>query len=239
MTIPAPFGVTAADFARRSQGGDDAKAVSKSVLGKDDFLSILVAQMKNQDPLSPLDGAEFATQLAQFSNVEQLINIGKQLDAQAAAAAQNQLTSQTLLGASLIGREVSYQGDRFVVGEGEKSELQFSLPADAVTASLEVVGADGNVVYQESLTNLSQGEHRVTLDADILEPGSYRFRVTATGESGKTVPATLYAKATVDGVSFDGGQIMLRIKGQKVPLLEINSILAVPLSHSNTEPVKP
>jgi len=69
------------------------------IIGKDDFLRLLVAQIKNQNPLNPADGVEFLSQLAQFSQLEQLINIRTQLDALVAKAA-NDSASETDSGES-------------------------------------------------------------------------------------------------------------------------------------------
>jgi flagellar basal-body rod modification protein FlgD len=66
---------------------DTGVQVGSQVIGKDDFLKLLVAQIKNQNPLNPADGVEFLSQLAQFSQLEQLINIRTQLDALVAKAA--------------------------------------------------------------------------------------------------------------------------------------------------------
>ena len=59
---------------------------NKNAMGQDEFLKMLVAQLKNQDPLNPMDGKDMAAQLAQFSTVEQLITMNKSMEAQAASA---------------------------------------------------------------------------------------------------------------------------------------------------------
>jgi flagellar basal-body rod modification protein FlgD len=68
-------------------------AVPGGAMGKDEFVKLLVAQMSNQDPLNPMDGKELAVQLAQFSNVEQLININEKLDAMIALLNPEQANS--------------------------------------------------------------------------------------------------------------------------------------------------
>ncbi|HMK49488.1 MAG TPA: flagellar hook capping FlgD N-terminal domain-containing protein [Thermodesulfovibrionales bacterium] len=77
-------------------------------MGKDQFMQLLVTQLKYQDPLNPMDNTQFATQLAQFSSLEQLTNISTQMD--------NLLTVQNSLGntltASFIGKNVAYGGDQ-------------------------------------------------------------------------------------------------------------------------------
>ena len=71
-----------------AQPSSGAPSLTKSTkgMGQDEFLKMLVAQLKNQDPLNPMDGKDMAAQLAQFSTVEQLITMNKSLEAQAASA---------------------------------------------------------------------------------------------------------------------------------------------------------
>ncbi|MFH5183174.1 flagellar hook capping FlgD N-terminal domain-containing protein [Paenibacillus sp. TAB 01] len=76
-------------------------AADKSSLGKDDFLKILIAQLKNQDPSQPLEDKEFIAQMAQFSSVEQLSSINSEM----------KLLRQSLGFASgLIGKDITWDG---------------------------------------------------------------------------------------------------------------------------------
>ena len=84
---------------------------ASGTLGKDDFLKLLVKQLQNQDPMNPLDSSQFATQLAQFSSVEQLANINTNLEA---SISTNQLMAQSIgnsLASSMIGRDVKASGN--------------------------------------------------------------------------------------------------------------------------------
>ena len=93
---------------------------SNSVLGKDDFLQLLITQLKNQDPLNPTDGTEFASQLAQFSSLEQLTNLND-------AIQQNMNNSYYLtqsinnsLASNLVGKNVTVLSDSITnSGQGE------------------------------------------------------------------------------------------------------------------------
>src|SRR5690606_5675158 len=108
-------------------------------MGKDDFLRLLVAQLQNQDPLSPMDGADFAAQLAQFSTVEQLISIGSKLDSQAVSAAQGAITTQTMLGSSLIGRDVMLRGATLSADGDNPGMVAIDLEASASRVVIEVL----------------------------------------------------------------------------------------------------
>jgi flagellar hook assembly protein FlgD len=91
----------------------------KGALGKDQFLQMLVAQMKNQDPLSPMDGQQMAAQLAQFSSVEQLVTLNETMSAQAGAQAAllESLGGSMTLGA--IGKSVEVDPSRAIDANGD------------------------------------------------------------------------------------------------------------------------
>lgn len=80
---------------------DTATTRDPSILGKDDFLKLLIGQMQNQDPLNPTDGAEYMGQMTQFSILEQITNLGQTT----AAAASNEYDQNAI---ALIGKEISY-----------------------------------------------------------------------------------------------------------------------------------
>lgn len=74
-------------------------------LGKEEFLKILMTQLQNQDPLSPMDDKEFISQMATFSSLEQMMNISKSVD----TLVQSQLVSPVIQYSHMIGKDVSYQ----------------------------------------------------------------------------------------------------------------------------------
>ena len=76
-------------------------------LGKDDFLHLLITQLKNQDPSSPMDNTQFIAQMATFSSLEQMVNIGKQLDKIIETNTKNSLVS----GSELIGKQVTWKDE--------------------------------------------------------------------------------------------------------------------------------
>lgn len=98
-------------------------------LGKDDFLNLLITQLKNQDPSSPMDNTQFISQMATFSSLEQMVNIGKQLDKIIETNTKNSLVS----GSELIGKQVTWK---------DEDEQEFT----AIVKS--VLMKDGQVQYE-------------------------------------------------------------------------------------------
>jgi flagellar basal-body rod modification protein FlgD len=117
-----------------------AASTTTAAMGKDDFLKMLIAQLKNQDPTNPQQGAEFAAQLAQFSSVEQLTNVNTALKSQN----QNSLNLMNAQAINLIGKEITAQT---AAGTDGTPGAVITGPVTAVsfkdqTASLTVNGKD-------------------------------------------------------------------------------------------------
>ena len=103
MTAPIPPSVV---------GSSKIVSSGSDVLGKEDFLALLVTQLRYQDPLNPMDGTEFASQLAEFSGLEQLISLNEGIESLSGNNALAQLTLNTDLSASLIGKTILGFGDQ-------------------------------------------------------------------------------------------------------------------------------
>lgn len=204
-----------------------ASAPRTEALGKEDFLKLLVTQLRNQDPLSPLDGAEFSAQLAQFSSVEQLIAISDKLDNQAASAAEGTLSTQTMLGATMIGRDVTIRGTDVISDGIETPRLALELGGAARDVTVEVFDSLGNRVGSQSFQNLAAGRATLALTGLDLPAGTYRYAVTATSPENATVEVATFTIGQVTGMSFAGGEISLRIDGRLVPMLDVVEVLSV------------
>lgn len=214
--------VNGLDLSNVSSGGLPQGWLSANeILGKDDFLNLLVVQLQNQDPLEPLQDTEFIAQLAQFSSVEQLKNIN---DGIAANAQLDYLLSQTIsntLATQLIGKYVKASGNSIELSSGDKAVLSFDLGGDASTVKIKIYDSNGSLVRTLEQKDLEAGFHEITWDGENsdgvdLASGLYTFSVAAENSEGEAIKATTMIAGRVDGVSYDNNTAYLIIDGRKI-----------------------
>ena len=200
-----------------------------SILGKDDFLKLLTMQLKNQDPLNPMDGTQFASQLAQFSSVEQLSNINATLQQ---SIDSNYLLSQSIsngLAATFVGKDVRATGDTFHFDGTNPAKMGYSLPSDADTVTVKIYNSSGNLVKTITNTGKVSGNNSFTWDgADEhgnMNPGTYKFTVEAKDANGGTITASSYVEGKVSGVRFKADGTVFIVDGAEVKLADILEIM--------------
>lgn len=171
---------------------------------EDKFLTLLIAQMRNQDPLNPLDNAEVTSQLAQINTVRGIEKLNTSM-----GTLIDRIGAQGVLDAAgLIGREVLAEGDTLVVGEDASlpgPAAAFELSASATDVSLQVFDEAGLSVADMPLGALAAGVHPFSWDGrdaegQPLNPGTYYFQISAMAD-GNAVEAVPLAPARVVGVT--------------------------------------
>lgn len=198
------------------------QGASREALGKDDFLKLLITQMQNQDPLSPMDNSQFLAQMAQFSSLEQMQNLNASFD-------ESMLLTQSLNNSSaagFIGRHVRAAGDGVTLGTTGSVELGYFLPSDAATVSVTVLDEQGRQVRTLTADELTAGAHRLEWDGTDLDgrrvaAGSYTFEVSAKDADGAALTAPSVVTGLVDGITFKNGSAYLLVDGREVPLSEV------------------
>ena len=197
-------------------------------LGKDEFLQLLVTQLRHQDPLNPLDAAAFASQLAEFSTLEQLVQLNDKFEGQSQSLALMNLSMNTNLAASLVGRSVIAQGNQVVVSSSGQATVTVEVNGVGGRASVRVLDVGGSEVGVFSVGNIGGGRQTIPLDGLNLAPGAYRYEVTVTGTDSIPVDVTHFATGVVDGVQFADGGILLRAGDLLIPLALLVEIEAGP-----------
>ncbi len=202
------------------------QAMSKqkgSTLDKDSFMLLLVTQFKNQDPLNPMDDKEFISQMAQFSSLEQMMNMNESMEKQTEAINNQQMINAT----SYIGKLVSVTGNtigKITTGTGDDkqttiSTFRYAFGDDVVKGTLTVKDANGNTVYSEDLAGKQAGttfefnwNGKNGAGQDMAD-GVYQIGLAAFNKSGEAVLADQVVDATVTGVVNQNGVVYLGMDG--------------------------
>ncbi len=194
------------DAAKKTTGSSDVSGL------QDRFLTLLVTQLKNQDPMNPMENAELTTQLAQMSTVEGI----NKLNAGFESLLSGYQASQTLQAAALIDRMVLVEGDLLALGEkGAAARVELGEAADSVRISVKDV--NGKVVKVLDLGAKAAGTIDFSWDgtdtSGAAQPtGEYRYAVEAL-KGGVAVDATAYALGQVGSVALSNGSVSVDVLG--------------------------
>ena len=193
--------ITQSSASAANSSNSSSKATATML--KEDFLTLLVAQLQNQDPLNPDDPTEFTSQLTQFSSLEQLFNLNDSMNNMATANA-NAARFSTL---NTIGKDVSFPTSSFQYNGGP-TEIGYLLDGQAkdVTLSLQ---ANGVTVATLKGTELNSGSHFITWDGLTTDGkeapvGTYKIIVEAKAADGQGVSVQSLVKSEVTGVDLTG-----------------------------------
>jgi flagellar basal-body rod modification protein FlgD len=216
-----------------------AQTYGNSALGKDEFLNLLVTQLKYQNPLEPMDDTEFVAQLAQFSSLEQLSNINTSLES---SAQLDYVLSQTIantMATTLIGKEVIAEGNSIMHTFEESDTLSYKLGGDAADVEIKIYNDAGTLVRTVNLEDVESGMNTYSWDGkddagNNLAAGDYTYEISATNSDGAAVTAETRITGMVDSVRYEDGQGYLIINGQKIPFSDIIEVIQPGQSGSRT-----
>lgn len=199
-------------------------ASGQPVLGKDDFLKLLVAQLSAQDPLNPMDSTEFTAQLAQFSALEQMTNVNSAL--QDLIKAQQAMGNSSMIG--LIGKLVDVPGNAFEHTQGETTNLTYALSAEADSAKVEIYNSAGILVKTLNAPG-AEGSNLVVWNGldnqgNSVSSGIYTFKIQANTAEGKQVSATTFTSGLVTDVLFEDSAAFAVVNGEKIPAEQITRV---------------
>jgi flagellar basal-body rod modification protein FlgD len=202
----------------------DTAAATRNSLAQnfDAFLRLLTTQLKNQNPLDPLDTNQFTQQLVQFAQVEQQINMNTSLSALIAL----QKATQTSAALGFLGATVRVEGDTARLANGRAAwAFETAKPA---TVTINVANAAGQVVHTESGA-VAAGAQTFTWNGRdaagrTWPDGDYKISVTAKDASGQTVAVSTEVEGVVDGVDLAQNPPTLSVGGQSFTLDRIKQV---------------
>lgn len=194
-------------------------------LGKDTFLQLLTTQLRFQNPLEPMDGMQFVTQLAQFTQLEQSSGMNARLD----ALVEGNASLNNFGATALIGKEVQVEGGIFSLEEGVSSDFSYQLTGDAQEVIVQVMDSAGNIV--NTLNPGAQGAGIQTLtwdgrdtDGNRLSSGEYNFNVSARDIVGGPVASETFSRGLVSSVLYEGGVPYVIVNGGRIPAADVISV---------------
>ncbi len=193
-------------------------------LDKDAFLQLLVTQLKNQDPLSPMDNTDFVAQLAQFSSLEQLSNMNTSLQS-------NALVTQSMnnsVMAELIGKTVRATDNTLKLEDGSPVGFAYQIENGA-NVQVDIYSSTGESVRKINLGSQSVGLHNGVWDGknnsgQDMPAGKYYFSISATDAEGNTVQLDPIVEGKVTGIRFVDGKTYVMLGNSEIDPTKIIDI---------------
>lgn len=201
-----------------------------ATMDRDAFLKLLVAQLQHQDPLKPMEGTEYVTQLSQFAMVEQSLAQTSKLDVmstQLTGLASNEATS-------LVGKQVTIRGKGIAFDGLMATGASVTLGAPAQKVQVAIKDESGHVVRTLDLGAKPAGALAIAWDGkddagETVPAGKYQVDVKATGEGGAAVSVAQDVTSVVSKVTFEKGYPELVLEsGSTAPISDLVSVAAPP-----------
>jgi flagellar basal-body rod modification protein FlgD len=196
-------------------------------LDKDAFFKLMLTQMQNQDPMNPMQSHEMAAQLAQFTGLEQMVNMNSNLEA--IKNGQNPMKDYQAL--SFIGKEVAADSSLLIRTKDDAShELRFTLGSDASEGKIKIKNEAGDVVRELAIHDLKKGKNTIRWDGNNENgqktgEGEYKFAVEAETAAGKKVTVDTNTSGRITGIQFTKRGPLLLIGNQQVYLADVKKIV--------------
>ncbi len=208
---------------------NSTEGTGKSELGKDDFLKLMITQLKYQDPLNPMESNEYASQLAQFSSLEQLSNLNENVTNSIDANYYLTQSINNTMSATLIGKDVKLTTNAITYNGQDSVDLGYTLPADASELTIKIYDEYGNLVNTVTPDKKTEGDSKLSWDftdnnGSKVGIGNYTFEVAATSTNGTDMTVDNYLVGTIGGIKFTEEGTMLMIGNVAYSVAQITEI---------------
>ncbi|MCB0336285.1 MAG: hypothetical protein KDD62_08260 [Bdellovibrionales bacterium] len=185
-------------------------------VGKNEFMQLLVAQLKAQDPLDPMKNEDFAVNLAQFSQLEELVAIKENLSNNDGGIASM---------AGYLGQQVLLDGSEIQVKDGYGGQLALDVPINASNLRVQLVNGDGGVAQTIDYGEVERGQATVDLSDLTVPGGNYGVRVSAQTADGSAIGVSASVAGIVTGF-VPGAEPTLLLGDREISPAEIKEVRA-------------
>ncbi len=221
MNIQALNSLTSQTFMQRD-------TENKNKLGQQEFLHLLVTQMRNQDPMSPLDGADFAAQLAQFNTVEQLIGVNQELKILKQSQDLMSMSMINSMATSLTGKSVKALSNQVHLYPDAPPTINYKLNNSAEKVEIIIRNSSGAEVRREVIEGVPSGDNTWNWDGlndsgvQLME-GEYTIEINASNEDS-SVNALVYTIGVVDKVRFEEDGVYIIVNNIAIPIGDVEEV---------------
>jgi flagellar basal-body rod modification protein FlgD len=227
--IDSNISVANSDDTSKDSNNINSAIGASNVMNKDDFLKLFVEQLKNQDPMNPMENYEVASQLAQYSSLEQLVNVNdnfkKFLD----------LTSMNAYfqGVNLIGKNIEYSGDKIDFNPEKESDvdIKFKLDESAPKINVNIYDEDDKYIKSLTLENVSAGDNSVKWDGKDSQgkqvaKGLYKYEIIGFNAEGEQIKYEPFGKGRVESIRYDKekSEALIKVNGDEVDITSITNV---------------
>lgn len=201
---------------------------SSSDLDKDDFLTLLVAQLTNQDPLNPMEDTDMTSQLAEFSSLEQLTNLNETAESILDTISDKQLVDSS----SFIGQWIYAEGYTITKEDSEISTINYSLGEAVANVTVYIYDSEGDIIRTDVLGSKEADDYTYQWDGkdddgNTMDDGLYSVGILGEDADGEGVLVQTQVSGEVVGVtSVSGTQYLQLADGRYVSLDNVYQIVA-------------
>lgn len=210
---------TSAEYVSSSSTTKDS-----TVLDKDDFMTLLLVELQNQDPTEPMDSEKILSQTSQLATLEASENTNKAL-ADLAASLGNSQQFSTI---SAIGKTADIGSNAIVLDEGSDTTFEIYFPDDVEQGNVEILDVNGNTLKTLDVGTNPKGVYQFTWDGtdsggNIVDSGMYYATASYTNPNGDAL-TTRVGAYPIESVRFDAGKTLLKVGSNYVPLENIKEV---------------
>ncbi|UCC43424.1 MAG: hypothetical protein JSU65_09785 [Candidatus Zixiibacteriota bacterium] len=207
-----------------------AKATgSQRVLGKDDFLQLMVTKLRHQDPLKPMEDEDFIAQLAQFSTLEQMSNIASGIEASNQWDYLQMQSMNNVMAAGFIGREIEADFSGVYLNDQNQPTVSYYCSEPARMLEFQIIDAEGNVVRTLTVEDANAGNGNVQWDGkdergNRVAEGFYTVSASGTSLAGSSMTPRLSLIGVVSSVIYRDGVAFLMVDGTEIALGDVKTV---------------